>query len=97
MLWLMGGRFPSSGWQLPHDRGMAAAGNGSHFGFLATSLAQVDAFYARALALGGKGDGAPGHRAHYGPQYYGAFVRDLDGHKIEAMFWDESAGRFLPN
>lgn len=21
-----------------------------------------------------------------------AFVRDLDGHKIEAMFWDESAG-----
>ena len=21
-----------------------------------------------------------------------AFVRDLDDHKIEAMFWDESAG-----
>jgi predicted lactoylglutathione lyase len=27
----------------------------------------------------------------YGPQYYGAFVHDLDGHKIEAMFWDEAA------
>ena len=28
----------------------------------------------------------------YGPQYYGAFVHDLDGHKIEATFWDEAAG-----
>jgi hypothetical protein len=28
----------------------------------------------------------------FGPQYCGAFVRDLDGHKIEAMFWDDAAG-----
>jgi catechol 2,3-dioxygenase-like lactoylglutathione lyase family enzyme len=35
-------------------------------------------------------DGEPGPRPHYGPAYYGCFVRDLDGHKIEAMFWDES-------
>lgn len=48
-----------------------AVGNGSHFGFLASSRAQVDAFYAKALAQGAKGDGAPGHRAHYRPQYYG--------------------------
>ena len=77
---------------MQHDGGKAAVGNGSHFGFLATSREQVDAFYAKALELGGMGDGAPGNRAHYGPQYYGAFVRDLDGHKIEAMYWDESAG-----
>ena len=32
-------------------------------------------------------DGAPGPRPHYGPQYWGCFVRDLDGHKIEAMAW----------
>jgi catechol 2,3-dioxygenase-like lactoylglutathione lyase family enzyme len=75
----------------PHDGGKAHVGNGSHFGFLAVSKAQVDAFYAKALALGGQGDGAPGPRDLYGPQYYGAFVRDLDGHKIEAMFWDEAA------
>ena len=56
--------------------------NGSHFGFLATSREQVGAFYAKALALGGQGDGARGQRAHYGPQYYGAFMRDLDGHEI---------------
>jgi catechol 2,3-dioxygenase-like lactoylglutathione lyase family enzyme len=77
---------------LPHDGGKAHVGNGSHFGFLAVSKAQVDAFYAKALELGGQGDGAPGPRPMYGPQYYGCFVRDLDGHKIEAQFSDTSAG-----
>ena len=52
----------------------------------------MQAFHAKALEMGGKSDGAPGTRELYGPQYYGAFVRDLDGHKIEATFWDESAG-----
>jgi predicted lactoylglutathione lyase len=62
-------------------------GNGSHFGFLATSRAQVRAFHAKAMERGGQFDGAL-----YGLQYGGAFVRDLDGHKIEAMFWDDAAG-----
>jgi hypothetical protein len=30
-------------------------------------------------------DGAPGPRPDYGPDYFGAFVRDLDGNKIEAV------------
>lgn len=77
---------------VPHDGGTAHVGNGSHFGFLAVSKAQVDAFYAKALEMGGQGDGAPGPRPLYGPQYYGCFVRDLDGHKIEAQFSDVSAG-----
>lgn len=77
---------------VPHDGGKAHVGNGSHFGFLAVSKAQVDAFYAKAVEMGGQGDGAPGPRALYGPQYYGCFVRDLDGHKIEAQFSDTSAG-----
>lgn len=89
-----GRAFPEFWLQLPHDGGTAAVGNGSHFNSLATSRAQADASYAKALALGGQGDGAPGNRAHYGPQYYGAFARDLDGHKIEAMFRDVSAGLF---
>lgn len=83
-----GRAFPEFWLQVPHDGGKAVVGNGSHFGFLAMSKAQVDAFYAKAVEMGGQGDGAPGPREHYGPQYYGAFVRDLDGHKIEAMFWD---------
>lgn len=48
--------------QVPHDGGKAAVGNGSHFGFLATSKAQVDAFYAKAVEMDGQGDGAPGPR-----------------------------------
>ena len=39
------------------------------------------------IAAGATDDGAPGGRPHYGPEYYGCFVRDLDGHKIEAMAW----------
>jgi len=77
---------------VPHDGGKAHVGNGSHFGFLAVSKAQVDAFYAKAVEMGGTGDGAPGPRPLYGPQYYGCFVRDLDGHKIEAQFSDTSGG-----
>ena len=47
----------------------------------------VDAFYSAAVEAGGTGDGEPGPRPDYGPDYYGAFVRDLDGHKIEATLF----------
>ena len=45
----------------------------------------VDRFHAAALAHGGRDDGAPGLRPDYDANYYGAFVRDPDGHKIEAV------------
>ena len=56
-----------------------------HFAFSAESRAQVDAFYKAAIDAGGTDNGAPGIRAHYHPDYYGAFVRDLDGNNIEAV------------
>jgi catechol 2,3-dioxygenase-like lactoylglutathione lyase family enzyme len=56
-----------------------------HVAFRVASRAQVDAFYAAALAAGGTDNGAPGLRPHYHPHYYGAFVRDPDGHNIEAV------------
>jgi len=56
-----------------------------HIAFLADDRAAVDAFYKEALAAGGKDNGPPGIRAHYHPNYYGAFVRDLEGHNIEAV------------
>ncbi len=59
--------------------------------FFATSKQQVDEFHRQALLAGAADEGAPGSRPHYGEAYYGCFVRDLDGHKIEASFWDESA------
>lgn len=83
-----GRAFPEFWVQTPHDGRSAGVANGVHVAFLATSRAQVDAFHATALAQGAPDDGAPGARPHYGEPYYGCFVRDPQGHKIEAMFWD---------
>jgi catechol 2,3-dioxygenase-like lactoylglutathione lyase family enzyme len=47
--------------------------------------AEVDAFYKAALSVGGRDNGAPGVRAPYHPNYYGAFVLDPDGNNIEAV------------
>ncbi len=84
-----GKMFPEFWVQTPFDGGEAgAAANGVHFGFFATSREQVDAFYAAAIEAGGSDDGAPGLRPDYGESYYGCFVRDLDGNKIEASYFD---------
>lgn len=56
-----------------------------HVAFRVASRALVDAFYAAALAAGGRDNGAPGLRPYYHPDYYGAFVLDPDGHNIEAV------------
>ncbi len=56
-----------------------------HIAFTADTRAEVDAFYEAAMAAGGTDNGAPGLRPHYHPDYYGAFVRDPDGHNIEAV------------
>ncbi|MFO0728245.1 MAG: VOC family protein [Myxococcota bacterium] len=56
-----------------------------HIAFRAANHAEVDAFYAAALAAGGKDNGAPGPRPHYHQHYYGAFVLDPDGHNVEAV------------
>ena len=60
-------------------------GPGRHYAFVARNRAEVDAFHAAALAAGGKDNGAPGIRAHYHPDYYGAFVIDPDGNNVEAV------------
>ena len=56
-----------------------------HIAIAAQDRAAVDAFYKAAMAAGGKDNGAPGIRAHYHPNYYGAFVLDPDGHNVEAV------------
>ncbi len=68
--WLAGG-----GKQTPHV----------HIAFAASNRAEVDAFYAAAIAAGGKDNGPPGIRAQYHPTYYGAFVLDADGNNVEAV------------
>ncbi len=56
-----------------------------HLAFKAENRAAVDAFYQAAIAKGGKDGGEPGIRSHYHPNYYAAYVFDLDGYKIEAV------------
>jgi catechol 2,3-dioxygenase-like lactoylglutathione lyase family enzyme len=70
--------------QLPHNQQSSNPGNGVHIGFSATNKRAVHKFHEAALTNGGKDDGAPGPREMYGPDYYGAFVIDLDGNKLEA-------------
>ena len=60
-------------------------GEGTHIAFATDTRAEVDAFYAAAMAAGGRDNGPPGLRPHYHPNYYGAFVRDPDGNNIEAV------------
>lgn len=86
-----GRAFPEFWIQRPHDGQPAQVANGVHVAFLAESHAQVDAFHQAALVHGARCDGPPGARPHYGDEYYGCFVRDLDGHKIEAMAWNTGA------
>jgi catechol 2,3-dioxygenase-like lactoylglutathione lyase family enzyme len=64
----------------------AEAGPGRHYAFSANSAAEVDAFYAAAVAAGGKDNGAPGPRPQYHDHYYGGFVFDPDGNNVEAVF-----------
>ena len=67
------------------DGGAAAPGNGVHIAYLVRDRATVDAFHAAALAHGGSDEGAPGLRPQYHPNYYGAYVRDIDGNKLQAV------------
>lgn len=59
----------------------------THVAFEAKDRKQVEAFHEAALQAGGKDNGKPGYR-DYSPGYYAAFVFDLDGNNIEAVFYD---------
>jgi catechol 2,3-dioxygenase-like lactoylglutathione lyase family enzyme len=63
----------------PYDGQPATVGNGAMVAFSFDTRREVDAFHARALALGGVDEGAPGLRA---PTFYMSYFRDLDGNKL---------------
>jgi catechol 2,3-dioxygenase-like lactoylglutathione lyase family enzyme len=71
--------------ETPIDKRAATAGNGVHIAFSVPDRQTVETFYREALRLGGSDAGAPGPRPEYSPNYFGAFVFDLDGNKIEAV------------
>jgi len=70
---------------IKHAVPSASAGPRFHLALAAPSREAVDAFHRAALLHGAADNGRPGLRPHYGPDYYAAFIIDLDGHRIEAV------------
>ena len=72
---------------LTHADGEHELTRGLHLGFAAPSREQVDAFWQTATGAGYAGDGPPGPRPQYLPDYYGAFLRSPDGNSVEAVHY----------
>jgi catechol 2,3-dioxygenase-like lactoylglutathione lyase family enzyme len=70
---------PILGILAPFNGEAATAGNGAMIAFELPTREEVDAFHAKALALGATDEGAPGER---GPGFYMAYFRDLEGNKF---------------
>jgi catechol 2,3-dioxygenase-like lactoylglutathione lyase family enzyme len=74
----------------PEDGRPATWGNGTHIAFIAETRQQVERFHQLALSLGGRDEGGPGLRPHYGPNYFAAYVRDPDGNKLQAVCYADA-------
>jgi predicted lactoylglutathione lyase len=81
VLW-SNGQGPMLGVIKPYDGNAATIGNGDMVALAVGSRENVDKIHAKALALGGKDEGAPGVR---GGNFYGGYFRDLDGNKLVAF------------
>jgi catechol 2,3-dioxygenase-like lactoylglutathione lyase family enzyme len=77
------GRGPGVALAKPYDGKPATVGNGMMVALAMKSKEQVDALYAKALALGGTDEGKPGPR---GDNFYAGYFRDLDGNKFNAFY-----------
>ncbi len=74
------------------ENGLPATwGNGTHIAFAAETREQVRRFYESAMQAGGIDEGAPGLRPHFGENYYAAYIRDLDGNKLQAVCYAAEA------
>jgi catechol 2,3-dioxygenase-like lactoylglutathione lyase family enzyme len=75
-----GTRFPF--WISPAQRPDARE---LHIAFEAADRGVVDAFHRAAVSIGAEILHEPRVFPEYHPNYYGCFVRDLDGHNVEAV------------
>lgn len=80
-----GKRYPEVWLNARPEMGPGDPETGAHICLRARSVEAVDAFHAAALENGGRDGGAPGPREAAQVTYYGAFILDPDGNKIEAM------------
>ncbi len=71
---------------IPFDKKPATVGNGVMAALFMESPEQVDAFYQKAVELGGTDEGKPGFRpAEANKGFYAGYFRDLDGNKLNAF------------
>jgi catechol 2,3-dioxygenase-like lactoylglutathione lyase family enzyme len=66
----------------PFDQRAASVGNGTMVAIAVDSKDKVDRVHAKALALGGRDEGAAGPR---GDNFYAGYFRDLDGNKLSVF------------
>lgn len=70
----------------PYDGAPAERGNGHMAAIVVDGRTKVDLLHAKALALGGTCEGAPGVRGEEGEQaFYAGYFRDPDGNKLCAF------------
>jgi catechol 2,3-dioxygenase-like lactoylglutathione lyase family enzyme len=86
-----GKRYPEFWLNRRADPMPAGADTGRHICLRAPSEEAVRTFHAEALAHGGSNAGEPGPRQAALTTYYGAFIRDPDGNKIEAAAFPAAA------
>jgi catechol 2,3-dioxygenase-like lactoylglutathione lyase family enzyme len=72
----------------PNANEAVGKARGFHVAFLAPSVEAITKWHSRCLELGGQDNGAPGLRPEYYPGYYGAFIIDPNGWRIEAVLHD---------
>jgi catechol 2,3-dioxygenase-like lactoylglutathione lyase family enzyme len=90
--WQRPGEAPKLWVGLPFNNLPAHSGNGWMAAFSAFNRKAVDEAYAAAISAGAEDEGPPGLRPNFGPNYYGAYVRDLDGNKLHFVCRGEGTG-----
>lgn len=77
--WAVDPKQPGIALTKPFNGEAATVGNGVMVALLVDSKEKVDAYYKKAIELGGTDEGPPGAR---GEGFYAGYFRDLDGNKL---------------
>jgi catechol 2,3-dioxygenase-like lactoylglutathione lyase family enzyme len=80
-----GKKYPEFWLNLRSDLAPGPSNPGAHIALRAASEDAVRAFHATAVEMGGVSDGDPSPRQAAMTTYFGAFICDPDGNKIEAV------------
>lgn len=75
----------------PEGNEVIGKARGFHLAFRAPSIAAIKAWHKKSLELGAEDNGAPGPRAEYHPGFYGGFIIDPNGWRLEAVLHDFKA------